>query len=91
MTDAQAESLIRELRLVRGAILVIAVILALFVGLRISDDLLRPNPAAGVQTELSAIHSELILLRGEVQRSHSQNVSLPIPVPQAKPPGGAEK
>jgi hypothetical protein len=91
MTDAQAESLIRELRLLRGTIFVIAAVLALFVGLRLSDDLLRPNPAAGVQTELSAIRSELILLRGEVQRSQSKNVSIPIPVPAGKPPGGAEK
>jgi hypothetical protein len=71
MTDEQAERGIRELRGIRVAIFMVGVVLAVFAGLKLGESLSTHDPSSSVQAELSAIRTELQLMRSD--RSQQQN------------------
>ena len=84
MTDEQAERGFRELRGIRVGIFLVGIVLSVFAGLKLGESLGGRDPTAAVQTELSAIRSELQLLRGEMAKSTSP-VLPPLPIPINKP------
>ncbi len=90
MTDDQAERGIRELRGIRIGIFLVGVVLAVFAGLKLGESFGPRDPAAPLQAELSAIRSELQLLRGELAKTTSP-VLPPLPIPTNKPDAGNAK
>lgn len=83
MTDQQVESLIREVRNLKGACFLGAAVAAVFVGFWIMSDVSQKNPTAILDRELTLMRKELQMLRGEVSR--------PVPAPEGGKKGGTAK